>query len=133
MLRWLFDWLFHRRRLCSVFILAHQGPRLMTSPITINVGHSAALSISYLDQNGAALPAPVPDKPPVWTNVALTTATLAVSADGQTATEAAIAPGTDTVNLSVVVGGKTFTTSLGVTVQPAPPVLTSIQINAVVS
>ena len=131
--RWLFDWFFHRRRVCSVLILAHQGHRLMTAPITLNVGHSAALSIEYLDQNNNPLPAPVPDSPPVWSNVALTTATLTVGPGGQTATEAAIAAGTDTVNLSVVVGGKTFTTLLGVTVQPAPPVLTSIQINAVVS
>jgi len=37
-------------------------------------------------------------------------------------------PGTDTVNLTVVVGGHSFTASLDVTVTPTPQTLTSVAI-----
>jgi hypothetical protein len=101
---------------------------------TVNVGHDIALSIVYLDQNGNPMQTTqTPDSTPSWSNTASSVETLTVAANGLTADTAALAVGSDTVNLTVVVGGKTFTASLSVNVTPAPQVLTSIQIAAVVS
>lgn len=110
------------------------GVNAEMNPITLSVGHSAALSIVYLDQNGnPMLAAPTPDSPPTWSNTTPATATLTEGPGNLTATEAAIAAGSDVVNLAVVVGGKSFSASLGVTVAAAPQVLTSVSIAAIVS
>ena len=104
--------------------------------ITVNVGHSVDDTIVYLDQNGnPMLVAPTPDAPPVWTNTPSTPAvdTFTVAADGSSAVLAATAVGADTVNLTVTVGGKTYTATQAVTIAAAPQVLTSVSINGVVS
>lgn len=102
--------------------------------ITLSVGHTAALGVIYLDQNGnPMLATPTPDSPPQWSDTTSATDTLTVGPNGNTATLAAIAAGDDTVNLTVVVAGATFSASLGVTVQAAPQVLTSVKISSVIS
>ena len=99
----------------------------------VTLGHVIALAISYLDQNGQPMvTAPTPDSPPTWTDTTPATETLVVAADGSTAQATPIAVGTDTINLSVVVGGATFAAALNVNVSAAPQVLTSVAVSATV-
>lgn len=102
--------------------------------VKVNIGHTMALSIIYLDQNGNPMLAnPVLDTKPVWTNSTPATETLAPSADGTTAVATTVAVGTDTITLQVASGGKSFNATLAVEVDPAPQVLTSVSINSTVS
>jgi len=97
----------------------------------VTVGHQLALSILFLDQRGnPMLTAPTPDAAPSWSNSTPATETLAAAADGLSAVATTVAPGTDTVSLSVVVGGVTFSATLGVEVDAEPQVLTSVGIQA---
>jgi hypothetical protein len=92
------------------------------------------MTISFLDQNGnPMLTAVTPDAPPTWSDTTPATGTLTPAAGGLSATEAAIAAGSDVVNVALTVGGAAFSASLGITVSPAPQVLTSIAINATVN
>ena len=101
----------------------------MTLPM--NIGQSVALSIAYLDQNGQPMTVqPTPDAPPSWTAGNPAVDTLTVAADGNSATDLAIAAGVDTISLSLAVGGQTFAATLALTVVPPPQVLTSIEIVA---
>lgn len=101
---------------------------------TVTVGHSIALSIKFFDQNGnPMLTAPAPDAPPIWSNTTPATETLKPAADGLTCEADALAAGSDTVSLSLMVGGKAFSATLAVTVEAEPQVLTSVAIDAVVS
>ena len=103
--------------------------------LPVNVGHSVDSSIIYLDQNGNPMLTPVtPDSPPTWTNAPNPAGidTLTVSADGSTSVLAATAVGTDTLTLTVVVGGKTFTASEQITISAAPQVLSGVQISSAV-
>ena len=96
---------------------------------TVNLGHEIGLAIQFLDQNGNPYLLPVtPDSAPVWSNSAPATETLAVAANGLTATADPIAVGTDTISLSLSVGGKAFSASLSVEVDAEPQVLTSVVI-----
>lgn len=105
--------------------------------LQITAGHSVAASIAYLDQNGnPMLTAPTPDSPPAWTNSPSAPGidTLTVAADGNSAvlaTNAADADATDTLGVTVVVAGKSFAASLGISISAAPQVLTSIAIDGV--
>ena len=101
----------------------------------VTVGHTVVDTIVYLDQNGnPMLTTPTPDSPPTWANLAAPTIdTMTVSADGSTDTVNAVGAGVDTVTVTVVVGGKSFTASQQLTISPAPQVLTSIAIDGVVS
>lgn len=121
------------------YFLVNQGKD--TLMLNVTVGHSAALSIVYLDQNGNPMlttPTPDPATPPAtnptWTDApsAAGVDTLTSNADG-TATLAALAPGSDNVSVTVTVGGVAFSASLAVAVAAPPQVLTSIAINSVVS
>lgn len=95
----------------------------------ITVGHTLALSISYLDQNGnPMLTTPAPDAAPTWSNTTPATETLTASADGLTASAVALAAGTDSIALSLAVGGVTFQAALAVEVDAVPQVLTSVAI-----
>jgi hypothetical protein len=95
----------------------------------ITVGHKLGLAIEYLDQNGnPMLVTPTPTDIPVWSNANPAVETLSVAADGLSATGTPVAPGNDTVSLSVTVGGQTFTATLAVEVDAAPQVLTSVEI-----
>jgi hypothetical protein len=114
----------------SVILKPNREENLMT---TLSVGHKLQLAILYLDQNGNPMvTTPVADAPPSWTNSTPTTETLVVAGDGQTAVATAVAPGSDTINLSLDVGGVAFSATLAVTVQAAPQVLSSIAIDATV-
>jgi hypothetical protein len=104
------------------------------SNVTLTVGHSVDFSIVFLDQNGnPMLTTPVPDAPPTWSDATPATGTLVPAANGLTASEKAIAAGSDTVTVALAVGGTNFTASIDVTVEAAPQVLTSIQILGTVS
>lgn len=114
----------------SFFAVLNPGRKvnLMT---TLTVGHKLALAIAFLDANGnPMLTTPTPDSPPAWSNTTPATETLVAAADGLSAVATSVAPGTDSISLSVVVGGATFSASLGVEVDAAPQVLTSVQITA---
>jgi hypothetical protein len=107
----------------------------MGQPATVNVGHEVICTIMYLDQNGNPILTTItPDKAPVWTDTPSASGvdTNTVSADGSTDVVNALAAGSDTVGLSVVVGGKTFTDSALLTITPAPQVLTSVSIQTAV-
>lgn len=102
--------------------------------ITTTLGHSIVCTIVVLDQNGnPMLVQPAPDAVPVWTNTTPATETLLTSPDGLTTVANGVAVGTDSIGVSVVIGGATFTASLEVEVDAAPQVVTSVAINAVVS
>lgn len=98
---------------------------------TQNVGQSLPLSIEYLDQNGQPMrTTPTPDTAPQWANSDTATETLVASVDGKTAVATAVAAGADTVEVTLAVGGRSFTATLDVTVMPAAQTLTSIAIIA---
>lgn len=102
--------------------------------VTLSVGHTLNMSIQFLDQNGnPMLTPPTPDSPPSWSDTTSATETLAPAANGLSCVGTPIAAGSDVVNLSVVVGGQTFSATLDVTVDAAPQVLTSVAIAATVS
>jgi hypothetical protein len=102
--------------------------------VNVNVGHTVSMTIVFLDQNGNPMLTPVtPDATPTWTDTTPATGTLTPSADGLSATELAVAAGTDTVTVSLAVSGVSFTASQGIVVAAAPQVLTSIAIAATVS
>jgi hypothetical protein len=79
------------------------------------------------------LTTPVPDSPPVWSDTTPATGTLTAAPSGLTASELALVAGSDVVNVTAIVGGKTFTALVDLTVQAAPQVLTSLQIAATVA
>ena len=122
------DDIFH----CDLAIL-HPGKEKYMS-VTVTVGHTVSFSLVYLDQNGnPMLTAPVPDAAPVWTDTTPATGTLTPAASGLTASELAIAAGTDTVNVAVAVGGKAFAASVDLAVHAAPQVLTTVGISSTVN
>lgn len=102
--------------------------------ITLTLGHNVECSLAYLDANGnPMLATPTPDAPATWTNTTPATETLIASADGNTCEATTLAVGTDSISVSVTVGGKTFVASVAVEVDAAPQVLTSVAINTVAS
>ena len=97
--------------------------------ITLNVGQSVPLTIAFLDQHGQPMATmPTLDAPAEWANSNAAVDTLAVADDHLSATDTAVAEGTDTVTLSLSVGGVAFSATLDVTVAAAPQVLTSVEI-----
>lgn len=108
----------------------------MGTPATVNAGHQVTATYKILDQNGQPmLTQPALDSPAVWTDTPSPSGatTNVVSADGTTDVVTAVAVGSDTVGLTVVIGGKTFTDSALITITPAPQVASGVQINTVVS
>lgn len=101
---------------------------------TLSVGHTLNMSLQFLDQNGnPMLPAPAPDSPPVWSDTTSATETIVASASGLTCVGTPLAPGSDTVSVSTIVDGVTFTATLDVDVTAQAQVLTSVVIVPVVS
>lgn len=102
------------------------------NPIALTVGHTASFTLLFLDANGnPMLTTPTPDTPPVWTDSTPATGTL--TSNGLTASEIAIAAGSDTVSVALSVGGVAFTASQVLTVSAAAQVLTSVQIETSVA
>ena len=104
---------------------------------TLSVGHTATFTIVYLDAIGnPMLVTPTPDSPPVWTNAPVPAGddTFTVAADSLSSTAVAVAAGTDTISLTVIVGGVTFTATNDVTITgtSSTQVLTSVQIASTV-
>jgi len=125
---------FGQNFLVAIVPLRPDGESEMTT-IAVNIGHVVNMTIVYLDQNGnPMLVAPTPDAVPSWSNAPSPpgATSLVVAADGLTAVDSALAAGSDTVSLSLSVGGIAFSAQLGVTVAAAPQVLTSIAVGATV-
>lgn len=102
--------------------------------VKLSLGHTLSLSLAYTDQHGNPMLTKVdPDGPPQWSDTTPATETLTVAADSMSATGTPLVAGSDTVNVSVVVGGQTFTASLDVTVIPEAQVVSGVAINATVS
>lgn len=114
----------------GITLYPNQEALLMTD---ITLGHGIDMAIAFLDQNGnPMLVTPVPDAAPVWTQTTPATETLTVDAGGLTAHTKSVAIGQDSIGLSVVVGGATFSATLSVNVAAAPQVLTSVAITPTV-
>jgi hypothetical protein len=112
----------------QVKILKPNGVTIM-NPIPMTVGHTASFSIVFLDQDGNPMQTtPTPDSPPTWSDDTPATGTLTPGAGGLTASEVAIAAGTDNVSVSLSVNGTAFSASQQLVVSAAPQVLTSIEI-----
>src|SRR5208337_4439485 len=108
----------HWRR--HVYIL-EPGANTMSTSVT--VGHVIDFSIQYVDTSGNPMLTPVtPDSPPVWADAPASPPvdTFTVAADGSTAVLAATAAGGDTVTLTVIVGGVSYSASDIVTINAAP-------------
>jgi hypothetical protein len=102
--------------------------------ITMNAGQSSNLSIAFLDQNGQPMATPpTPDAPPGWANTAPASVdTLLAAPGGMTSILTGVGAGTDTVRVSLAVGGVQFAATLDVTIDAAvsQQTLTSIGIVA---
>lgn len=99
----------------------------------INVGQTLPLSIRYLDTTGQPMGTPpTPDAPPAWTQTTSADDTLTPATDGLSATALGLEAGSDVVNLTLAVGGVSFTATLDVTINAVVPVQTlgSIEIVA---
>jgi hypothetical protein len=121
----------HRRRYV-IFLTANRRSHLAN--VIVTVGHTVSFTLVFLDQNGNPMRStPVPDATPTWSDTTPATGTLTPAPSGLTATEIANAIGTDTVNVSLAVGGTSFTGTIDLTVQDVPQVLTSVQIAATVA
>ena len=100
---------------------------------TVTVGHQVDFSIGYIDTNGNPMLTPVtPDSAPTWTNVSGSPDTFTVSADGTTSVLMATGAGSDTVGLSVTVGGVVYTASDLITITAPPQVLGGVEILSVI-
>jgi hypothetical protein len=120
----------HHDKQYEIFLTPNR--RATLANVTVTVGHTVDFSLVFLDQNGTPmLTTPTPDTPPSWSNTTPATGTLTPAASGLTAQESALAAGTDTVSVSMTVGGASFSASIDLTVQAAPQILTSVQITAV--
>ena len=103
----------------------------MGTPATLNVGHTATCTYQVLDQNGNPMLSQVTlDSPAQWTDTPSPAGadTNVVSADGTTDVVTAVAAGSDTVGLTVTIGGKTFTDSVLLTISPAPQQASGVEI-----
>ena len=90
-----------------------EGETVMAAPVTLAVGQTDNMSISYTDTDGnPMLVPPIPDFPPTWTQLNSAVATLTVSADGLTASELRNAVGDDTVSMVFTFGGVPFAASV---------------------
>ena len=78
----------------------------------LHIDQIVTLSLVAVDAKGNPVTL-TPDSPPVWTNTDETAASSAVSADGLTDVLTPVTVGkTTTVNVSVAIGGVTFTATI---------------------
>ena len=135
-----FHWFFRRHAHPVVILMVH-GVAIKLIPhqeivmaTILTVGHKLNLAVAFFDQNGnPMLTAPTVDAAPAWSNATPATETIVASADGLSCVGTPVAPGTDTVSLSLTVGGVAFSATLAVEVDAAPQVLTSVGITATVA
>ncbi len=100
----------------------------------VSIGHTIAMSISFLDQHGNPMLTDVkPDAAPVWTNSTPAVETVVAPPDGMSAAATPLTVGSDTISLNLTVGGVKFAATLDVNVVPEVQVLTSVAIVPVVS
>jgi hypothetical protein len=133
-LGWPVDDVNRYRRHAHYVLLIVQGVGIILKPeekvhlmLQVVVGRPIAFAIKYLDQNGNEMVTPpMPDAAPAWSNKTPATETLQSSPDGTTCQATTLAPGTDEVDLSLSVGGKSFAAAFQVEVEAQ--VLTSIAI-----
>lgn len=86
------------------------------NPVNVVVGDTVNFTIAYFDQNGNPMnTTPTPDSPPTWSDDNVTVGDLSQSADGTTAQEVIVGPGTDDVSVSLTVGGVQFNATLTIT------------------
>ena len=140
-----FEWppwlLYHRRHYHPRVVLFIDGyghelnPHRRTCFMTqVTAGHKITYTIAYLDENGRPMiTTPTPDGPPSWSNAPSAPGidTLTPSADGSSAvlqTNPGDADSTDTVSMTVLVGGRSFSASDSVAISAAPQVLTSVEL-----
>lgn len=96
---------------------------------TVGAATPLGLAIAFFDQHGNPMAtAPTPDSPPTWSNTNPASETLTVAADGLTASATAVAAGVDTVTMTAIVGGNSFSANIDVTVSALVQVVTSAQI-----
>lgn len=96
----------------------------------LDVGAKTTLSLGYLVQSGKTDPAAKPDSPPVWAQLNKAAVKMTPSEDGLTADIEALAPGTDTVNVAVVIAGKKYSAMRPVRVYAVPSLLEKVVITA---
>lgn len=89
-------------------------------------GKGVDIRMRFLDAGGNEVTA-VADSPPTWTNNAALE-TLTVAADGLSAHATAISAGADTISVTAVVSGTSFSASVIVNVLAAPVVVSSIDL-----
>ena len=110
----------------SILLTPNQGTVIMSD---ISLGHGIDLAIAFLDASGnPMITPPTPDATPSWTQTTPATENLSVDPGGLTAHTRSIAVGSDSIGLSVVVGGATFAATLAVNVAAPAQVLTSVAI-----
>jgi len=100
---------------------------------TLDVGKTELFAIEFLDQDGKPMEkTPTPDAPPSWAQTDPSAESLTPAADGMTAQATGLAAGSDTIQLSLSVGGQSFTATVDATVNAVQPsqTLTSIGIVA---
>jgi len=117
----------HRRRIYRVELTPHK--EVTMTPVTVSVGHEVICALEFDDQNGnPMLTPPTPDSPPTWSDSATPASAFTFTSSGVTATDVANAAGSDTISVSVSVGGVAFNATLGVTCAAAPQVLSAVRI-----
>ena len=110
----------------SILLTPNQGTVLMEN---LNLGQNLSLAIAFLDAAGNPMvTAPTPDAAPSWTQTTPATESLTPDSGGMTAQTKSLAVGSDSITVSVVVGGATFTATLAVNVATPAQVLTTVQI-----
>jgi hypothetical protein len=96
---------------------------------TINVGQTQGYQINCLDSGGNLItPQPTFDAAPAWSDDTPATDTLTASADGLTATALGLVGGTDTISVSLNIGGVPFSATEALTVVAAASQVASIAI-----
>jgi hypothetical protein len=124
----------HRR---SIELIANEEIKMSTAP-PIAFGQIITFALEFDDQFGNVLTAvPKPDTLPSWTQGSTATGRLDLGADHLSAVYTPLANGTDSIGVSLLVGGISYAASCDVTVGAAGggsvQVMSSLKLVAVVS
>ena len=130
-------WRRHRHHIRVILIVGNVAVEIPADGVihvatSLNVGQTVPLSISYLDQNGQPMvPTPTPDSPAAWSQLDPTIQDLIAAQDGNTATATGLKAGSDTLQLTVIVGGQTFVATMDAVVNAVVPAQTLTSVNIV--